>query len=112
MRKLFITAILALSATFTTQAQSLVNFGIKAGPNFASFNGGRDIDYSSRTSLHAGLVAEIKAFPNMSIQPELLYSSQGADVDGIGDFNLDYISVPVLAKFYVISDKLSFEAGP
>lgn len=112
MRKLFFTAILALGATISTQGQSLINFGIKAGPNFASFNGGTDIDYSSRTSYHAGLVAEIKAFPNMSIQPEFLYSSQGADVDGVGDFNLDYISIPVLAKFYIVSDKVSLEAGP
>lgn len=111
MKNLIIVVALLLSAT-VTQAQSLVNFGIKAGPNFSSFNGGTNIDYSSRTSWHAGLVAEIKAFPNMSIQPELLYSSQGAKVDGVGDFNLDYVSIPVLAKFYIISDKISLEAGP
>lgn len=112
MKNLFMTAVFILAATFGAQAQSLVNFGIKAGPNFSSFSGGKNIDYSSRTSFHVGLVAEIKALPNMSIQPEILYSSQGADVKGIGDFNLDYVSIPVLAKFYILSDKLSLEAGP
>lgn len=112
MKNLFITSVLVFATTLTVQSQSLVNFGVKAGPNFASFNGGTEIDYSSRTSFHVGLVAEIKASPNMSIQPEVLYSSQGAKVDGIGDFNLDYVSVPVLAKFYILSDRLSLEAGP
>ncbi len=111
MKNLFLSALLVFTGALTTQAQSLVNFGVKAGPNFASFNGGK-IDYSSRTSFHVGLVAEIKALPSMSIQPEILYSSQGAKVDGIGDFNLDYVSVPVLAKFYIFSDKLTLEAGP
>lgn len=112
MKNLFLIAVLVATASLSAQAQSLVNFGIKAGPNFSSFTGGKNIDYSSRTSFHAGVVAEIKAFPNMSIQPELLYTSQGAKVDGIGDFNLDYVSIPVLAKFYVVSDKVSFEVGP
>ena len=106
------TVVFALTTIASVQAQSLVQFGIKAGPNFSSFNGGNNIDYSSRTSFHAGLVAEIKALPSMSIQPEILFSSQGAKVDGVGDFNLDYVSIPVLAKFYILSDKVSLEAGP
>jgi opacity protein-like surface antigen len=67
---------------------------------------------AAETGFHAGAVAEVKLFQNFSLQPELLYTSQGADVKGIGDFNLDYVSVPVLAKFYLISEKLSLEVGP
>ena len=112
MRKLILALTIILAGSFSANAQ-LLRFGIKGGANFANFSGGVDgIDYKSRTSFHAGVVAEIKAFENFSIQPELLYSSQGADVEGVGDFNLDYVSVPVLAKFYLISDKLSLEAGP
>lgn len=91
----------------------IVQFGVKGGVNFANFNGGvSGIDYSGRTGFHAGALAEVKILPNFSIQPEALFSSQGADVDGVGDFNLDYISVPVMAKFYLITDRLSLEAGP
>ncbi|MBF6607249.1 MAG: PorT family protein [Flavobacterium sp.] len=111
MKNVLIAAIILLG-NIAVNAQSLVNFGIKAGPNFANFNGDSEIDFNSRTSFHAGLVAEIKAFPNMSLQPELLYSSQGAKVDGMDDFNLDYVSIPVMVKYYILSDKLSLEAGP
>jgi hypothetical protein len=41
-----------------------------------------------------------------------LYSSQGAKSDAFDDIKYDYITVPVLAKFYLITDKLSLEAGP
>ncbi len=96
------------------QAQSQVfRLGLKAGPNFANFSGGiSDLNYSGRTSLHAGAIAEIGLTSKFALQPELLYSSQGADVDGLGDFNLDYVSVPVLAKIYIMSDKLSLDVGP
>lgn len=112
MKKLIVVAILVVAGATNANAQ-LLKFGIKGGVNFANFNGGVDgIDYSGRTSFHAGAVAEIKLFENLSIQPELLYTSQGADVEGYDDFNLDYVSVPVLAKFYILTDKLSLEVGP
>ncbi len=107
--KNLILACLVLLSGYTVEAQAL-RIGIKAGPNFANFNGG-DLDYSARTSFHAGAVAEIK-LTNFAIQPELLYTSQGADVNGIGDFNLDYVAVPVMAKFYILPDLLALEAGP
>lgn len=48
----------------------------------------------------------------MLLQPELLYSTQGSELDGLGDQiknELGYISLPVLAKFYLTKDKLSLE---
>lgn len=112
MKKLILALIAIVGVSASSQAQFL-KIGVKAGPNFSNFSGGiSGIDYKSRTSFHAGLVAEINLLENFSVQPELLYSSQGAKVDGIGDFNLDYISVPVMGKFYLLSDKLSLEAGP
>ena len=112
MKKLFLALIAFAGISTATQAQS-IKLGVKAGPNFSNFNGGiSEIDYSSRTSFHAGVLLEVKVFENFSVQPELLYSSQGAKVEGINDFNLDYISVPVMAKFYILTDRLSLEAGP
>lgn len=112
MKKLFFAALFTVAATFTSEAQ-LVRFGVKGGVNFSNFNGGVDgIDYSGRTGWHAGAIVEIGVTENFKIQPEALFTSQGADVDGVGDFNLDYVSVPVLAKFYIVSNKLSIDAGP
>lgn len=112
MKKLLIIA-LAFTFGMTGAQAQIVRFGLKAGPNFANVSGGPgSIDYNSRTSFHAGLAVEFHPVGNFAIQPELLYSSQGAEVDGFGDFNLDYVSVPVMAKYYILPDVLSLEAGP
>ncbi len=115
--KKFIFAIAALCAGFGMQAQG-INFGLKAGANFANFSG--DIKSDNITSFHAGGVLDINLVPTFSVQAEALFSSQGGnevyvEEGGIGvarDINLDYISVPVLAKFYVLPDRLSITAGP
>ncbi|THF51384.1 PorT family protein [Flavobacterium supellecticarium] len=95
----------------------MIQFGVKAGVNFANFTGGNveGYDFKTITSYHAGIVSEIKLLENLSIQPELLYSTQGAKLEGLGDQiknELGYISIPVLAKFYLTSNKLSLELGP
>lgn len=111
MKKLIVMAILLIAGS--TQMNAQLKLGIKGGVNFANVDGGPDgIDYKSKTGFHAGAVAEIKFGGNLAIQPELLYSSQGTKIEGAGDFNLDYVSVPVLVKYYIISDLLSIEAGP
>ncbi len=120
MKKIvFIFAMLA--GTFAAQAQG-IDFGIKAGANFSNFSG--DVDSDGITSFHAGAVLELNIVPMFSVQAEGLFSSMGgkqkytADGSGVGvvevarDINLDYISVPVLAKFYVLPDRFSLMAGP
>lgn len=110
MKRLFflLTLLLAISATSNAQG---IRFGLKGGANFSTVDGD-GIDADNITSWHAGALVELKLFENFAVQPELLYSSQGAKVEGADDFKLDYVSVPVLAKFYLISDVLSLEAGP
>ena len=112
MKNAILTLLLVFAFSLNADAQ-LLRFGIKAGPNFANVDGGvGGIDYKSRTSFHAGLAVEFHPVGNFAIQPELLYSSQGAEVDGFDDFNLDYVALPIMAKYYIISDKLSIDAGP
>lgn len=112
MKKLILAVLFVFAAATNSNAQ-VVQFGVKGGANFSNFSGGPDgIDYKNKTGFHVGAMAEIKILPNFSIQPEALFTSQGSKVEGVGDFNLDYISVPVLAKFYLITDRLSIEAGP
>ncbi len=111
MKNLFVLSFLLLLFSTGIQAQD-VKFGIKAGANFATLDGDSSFDSKNLTSYHAGGFVELNLFPKFSIQPELLYSSQGTKVDGTEDINLDYISIPVLAKIYLISDKLSLDVGP
>lgn len=112
MKKLILVAVLFVATSATIQAQ-LLQIGAKAGVNFANLNG-TDIQTDAITSYHAGLVAEIKLLDRFSIQPELLYSTQGATYkNALGEFKdeLGYLSIPVMAKIY-LSDAFSVEVGP
>lgn len=123
--KIFTVGALLLGAVATSQAQDDAGnssslsprFGIKGGVNFATLNG-NDVDSpDSRTSFHAGVFGEFPLTSMVSIQAEALYSGQGAQADFSGsdgdkaELQLDYINVPVLAKFYIL-EGLSIEAGP
>lgn len=99
----------ALMTCFSVNAQG-IDFGIKGGANFANLKGG-EVDGSGRTGYHVGALLEFNLVPNFSIQPEVMYSSQGAKFEDV-DKEISYLSVPVLAKFYVLPEVLSFEAGP
>jgi hypothetical protein len=113
MKKLlFFTAIVLFGFTYVS-AQD-VNFGAKAGVNFATITGDDVDSFSSRTAFHLGFVAEIGITETFSFQPELLYSAQGSDYDEDGfegTVEVDYLNVPLMAKFYV-AEGFSLEAGP
>ena len=110
MKKLIVLSFCFLAFSMHVEGQ-IVKFGIKAGANFSNLDG-NSINSNNLTSYHVGIMSQIKVLPNFAIQPEALFSSQGAKVDGANDFELDYVAVPVLAKFYLITDVLSLEAGP
>ncbi|MGC6524498.1 MAG: porin family protein [Flavobacteriaceae bacterium] len=95
---------------FTISAQN-ITFGAKAGLNFASMAGDDADGLDGRTSFHLGVTAEIEMSDTFSIQPELLYSGQGYTADGDVTGKVDYINLPIMAKFYV-ADGISLEAGP
>ena len=86
-----------------------VDFGIKAGVNFASIN---DISGNpeSRTGFVFGAFAGFKLGDKIGLQGDVLYSQQGSKVD-LGEINLDYINVPVVLKYYV-TENLNIHAGP
>ncbi|AXG75153.1 PorT family protein [Flavobacterium arcticum] len=112
MKKVLV-LVAVIATSFAMQAQG-VNFGVKGGANFANLNG--DIDGDGITSFHAGAVLELNLVPTFSVQAEGLFSSQGSEykdeLGAVRDINLDYISVPVMAKYYILPSKLSLMAGP
>lgn len=113
MKKIILISFFLLIGIFQSNAQML-KFGVKAGANFNSLDGDDAQGLDTYTSFHFGALLEVNVFENFAIQPELLYSSQGAKVseENVKDINFSYVTVPVLAKFYLITDKLSLEAGP
>jgi hypothetical protein len=118
MKKILLVAVMFLATSAAVNAQ-FVQIGVKAGANFANQTGGSDfngisVDKEGITSYHAGLVAELKLLEKFSIQPELLYSTQGATYkNAISEFKneMGYIAIPVMAKIYM-TKSLSLELGP
>ncbi|WP_412559780.1 porin family protein [Winogradskyella sp. MIT101101] len=110
MKKLlFAIAFTAIGFTQHTNAQD-VTFGAKAGLNVSNFSGG-DADRNSLIGFHVGAVSEISLSERFSLQPELLYSRQGSEAQDVVKIKLDYLAIPIMAKYY-LADDFSIEVGP
>lgn len=108
--KLTIAALLVVLTTGAALAQASVSLGLKGGLNFASVNTtNATTAYNSRTGYHVGAFANFK-FTKLAIQPEIIYSVQGADAAS-GNLETGYINIPVLLKFYLVGG-LNLQAGP
>ena len=124
--------IFGLLAVFSMLTSSIVaqefSYGFKGGLNLASlsnldtefFDEG-SADSKPRISFHLGAVGEYKFSDKFSGQAELLYSGVGGKYEysesgenysykDEGTYKLDYLSVPILAKYYV-NESLSLEGG-
>ena len=108
MIKLLLTTV-AVFALTTVTAQD-ITFGAKAGVNLAAAAVGDKFEANTVTSFHIGATVEFAISDTFSVQPEVLYSLQGADVDDI-TINTNFINLPIMAKYYV-TEGLSLEAGP
>lgn len=97
----------------SSYAQTHIQPGIKAGLNVANVHG-RNFDYNPRASFHAGGLLHIHLNKTWAIQPELVFSSQGAKYTNNGiDYRtkLDYINIPALIQFMTESG-FRVETGP
>lgn len=121
MKNVSLMIVFVLASVFSIQAQNstdLIQFGVKAGVNFSTIAGDDFESPESRTAFHAGVLAELPVNERFSIQPEILYSAQGfnargsfAGVDYEGEYQMDYIQVPILAKIYLVNG-LNVQVGP
>ena len=91
-----------------------INIGIKGGVNVYNVHNDNNIKYDPRIGFNFGLLGHIHLNNQFAIQPELVYSVQGAiqTVDnGTNKLNLDYINVPFLLQ-YMFDNGLRLQAGP
>lgn len=109
MKKLILTV---AALTVSTCAFAQLNLGIKGGLNFSNI---RDTHTDFKTSIYIGAFSEFHLNDFLSFQPELIYSRQGG-FDKIGGIKywerLNYLNIPLMAKFYVFEDRLSIDTGP
>ena len=68
---------IAILITLSSNAQK-INFGIKAGLNMSILTGSKDQIMSSTNGFFAGALLEFKILEKIALQPELLFSEQGA----------------------------------
>jgi Outer membrane protein beta-barrel domain len=98
-------------ATLTKAQESTVEFGLKGGLNFANLNYESNSESKTRTSVHAGLLAHFHLNKNWAIQPELMFSGQGAKYDGGRTDKLGYLNIPVLVM-YMFDNGFRLHTGP
>ena len=110
-------------ATFSIANAQDISYGLKAGLNYSNWSFSNDgPEFDSRLSFHVGGVVEFGLSEKFAVQPELLYSSVGAKMDYSSSptrvasddylvYALDYLSIPVMAKYYV-AEGFSLEVGP
>jgi hypothetical protein len=83
-----------------------VTLGIKGGLNFYNIHNDNNTSFDQRTGFNFGLLGHIHRNSQWAIQPELVYSAQGAK-----NHNLDYLNIPVLLQ-YMFDNGFRIQAGP
>jgi hypothetical protein len=95
-----------VSAQHGNSPSGHVNLGVKGGLNFYNIHNDNDISYDQITGYNFGLLGHIHINSQWAVQPELLYSTQGAKNNKLG-----YINVPVLLQ-YMFDNGFRIQAGP
>ena len=94
-----------------TKSTSNVYFGIKAGINISNLEDKATANTSTLVGYHAGILAHCHLSTNLAVQPEVLFSSQGAQYPNFGKEKINYLNVPVLAQ-YMFDQGVRIETGP
>ncbi|KQB44240.1 OMP b-brl 2 multi-domain protein [Flavobacterium daejeonense] len=112
MKRVILSAIAVFAFGFANAQQ--VNYGVKVGGNLTNLRvDAGDVGtvvFKSNVGFQGGAFAEIKVADKFAVQPEALFSYESSEISG-ADFNLSYINVPVMAKYYA-SEKISLQVGP
>ncbi len=108
---LLLTCVAGYSQQQQTSDESALTpkLGIKGGVNLSNLYTNNVKDENAKVGFNAGLFAKIPIVTGVSIQPELLYTTKGAQLtydnilQGSGKyrFNLNYIETPLLMVFNV-----------
>ncbi|MEO7263268.1 MAG: porin family protein [Ferruginibacter sp.] len=111
MKRIVMATMAIAFCTFQVNAQT-TSIGFKAGVNIATLGTEQSPKPSALIGLHAGLLAHIHVADKFAVQPEVVYSMQGAkDKSDNSELRLGYLNVPVLVQ-YMFSNGLRLETGP
>jgi len=113
MKLIITTAVSLFLLVGTLQAQH-ANLGVKAGLNTYTLKGDGMSNVDRKLGYHLGLIGHIHFSDQFALQPELVYSVQGAQYSVSGaelKLNLNYFNVPVLFQ-YMFDNGFRLQAGP
>ncbi len=117
-----ITILVFLLWWYQSGAQSS-HFGAKGGLNLAILSGTVNMEPKYKPGLMLGFYLDAAVTEKFHIQPELVYSSQGAKIEytdspapgsrvvGETTTSLSYINIPVMAKIY-LGKVVNLQLGP
>lgn len=78
MKKIILSSLFVLAVSFTYAQKA--EFGIKGGLNSSNFSGDTEgTDFKTRIGFNLGAFAAIKLSEKITLQPEILFSTQGAE---------------------------------
>lgn len=109
MKKIMVAALLVVSTTGFAQKFQI---GAKAGVNLSNYSG-TNFQTNTMVGFHVGGLINFKFGEVFSVQPEAIFSTQGAQYENAGtksNLEVSYLNVPVMAKLDFGS--LYVEAGP
>jgi hypothetical protein len=99
---------------FASLAFGQISLGLKGGVNLSNFTGDfGSIEKSALTTFHVGGLVHIP-FSHLALQPELVFSEQGAKLKKSGvetDFKISYVNIPVMLQWGT-KGGIYLEAGP
>jgi hypothetical protein len=113
MKKLlFISAILLGTSAWAQHLK--LEPGFKAGLNTSTFSSDNNIKYTPRIAYNVGVFTHIHLTPKLAIQPEAVFSAQGARYTSAGvDYasNFNYLNIPVMGQ-YMFGNGFRVQTGP
>lgn len=107
---------LIISGAFLFMAGSVfaqhnnVHVGLKGGLNISNIASSPNAGYEAKAGLHAGGLAHIHLSKQWAIQPEIMYSGQGAQNNNVKT-RLHYVNVPVQLQ-YMFDRGFRIQTGP
>ena len=109
MKKL---ALVLLAGISFATANAQFQFGAKGGLNFATLSGS-DIDGAKTlVNFNVGVFARLPLIERLSLQPELVYSVQGAKFENPDEsHHVNYLNLPILLK-YAAGGGFAIYTGP
>lgn len=110
MKLYLVTIITALAMTVSSVNAQSINVGTKIGLNSYTIHNDNGPGFDSNLGLHAGIFGHIHLTRQIGLQPELVYSMQGAS-RGNTNYNLDYINIPVMFQYF-FDNGFRLQAGP